>query len=190
MIYVKSLCKALEDWDNQIGEERLTDLSGIVSVILLQLGSDSYKNEDYNENPLKYLENRLAYIKNSVGIFEEFLVEGAITLLTNYFSEQLSKREELIKSNERLLIDAEKIELDAPFIGATKAKIDVFKSDTYPILCLKELKAWEESLGQHFSKEKRDEMANEKALEAMSEYKKSLSPEQLQQFIHIKEKLK
>lgn len=182
MIFIERLISTLEDWDIQIGEARNTNLSGLVSIGLLKLGSEDFKKGDYDAKHLNYLRNRIEYLQDKEQVFEELLVEGLVITFSDYFKNQIDKRENHIENNMRLIDQAKKVGLDGNFIESTKEKIELMKSDDYIDCAEKELRVWSELIRNNFSKAEKEKMEEQISLEGHKRYKEQMTNEERERF--------
>ncbi|ALC80437.1 hypothetical protein [Bacillus gobiensis] len=192
MIYIEKLISSLQEWNKKVGEERITPLSGLVSLALLQLGSEEYKAEDYQNNPLSTLKKRIEYLQRNESIFEEFLVNGIIFLIKNYFNDLIVKREEHIYNNESLLerINKNELEISSNFVEDTKRKVQFLKSEEYVRFSKIEFDTWNEIISVNFSPSELEVMDREMALEAHRRHEEQMNPEEKRVFQDIINKMK
>ncbi|MBH0171037.1 hypothetical protein [Fictibacillus sp. 18YEL24] len=194
-MFANSLIKVLKEWDESVKDSKLTDMGGLISVGLLHLGSEDFKEDGYHANPYRFLENRILQLQKNEGVFEEFIVDGLLSLFYKHFKDQVNKREEYIYNNENLIKSAIKLnkaggDIPVNFIKDTEDKILLLNSPEYLTLAKNELKAWEEISSRVFSDENRNEMERNIMIENHARYKEQMPEEERKRLNEIIDKMR
>lgn len=161
MAYIDAFINSLKEWDEVTSDQKDTRLDELVSVLLLQLGSYSFKDKDYRSNSLQKLKERLDYLVENERIFEHILTYGLISLTTNYFEDAIYKRYNHIESNEHLYEQAkDKFGED----NTSKGFLEIaerLKSKEYGINIENELDVWNQVVAKNFSRGNKRKLENE-----------------------------
>lgn len=189
LVYIKQFSKCLEEWNTEVGEKRVTDLKGIVSMVAIQLGYVDYSSDEFNTNPINTLEELLVELTESTTIFEEIIVDGILFSIYSYLNNNISNREKVIKSNEFLLKNAEKLSIK-DVKEMTQATITKLQAPDYIELAEKEIEIWKNVYNKYFSSKVREDLMDEKTYLASKEMQAKMSVEERRLYEETKEKLR
>lgn len=191
MSYTEGLIDSLKEW-NELCKSESTDVKGLVSIALLNLGSleEDIKKDDYDVNSLEYLTKRINKLKEQ-GIFEEFLVNGVLKVIDDFFTEQLNSHGVFLIDNERMYEDALKMggELER-FALERKRDAEYYRSHQYILDKENELDIWNIVKNKHFSKTNKRKWELELKVQASKDYALGLDDEELKQLEEMKAKLR
>jgi len=190
MIYIKQLSRCLEEWDSEVGENRITDLKGLVSSLTIQLGRVDFGSDEFKTTPIQSLENLLIELIESTTIFEEIIVDGILFNIYSHLNGNISRREIVIKTNESLLKNAAKLGNVEEVREMVLATLDKLNAPDYIELAEKEIEIWGKVYNKYFNSSVREELFNEKSFLMTKTTVSKMSDDDRRQYEEIKEKLK
>lgn len=177
--FTEGLIETLKEWE-ELSDTGSTDLKGLVSIALLQLGGiEDIRKADYNENSLDYLIEKIMFFEKK-GIFEEFLVYGILNVLDDFFTSQIYNHGTYLINNEKLYVNAKEVgEIDLKeFISERKKDDEYYRSSDYIFDKEAELDLWNIVKAKHFNKTNIREWDLNKAIQTAQNYKGTLSEDE------------
>ncbi|MFF2793318.1 hypothetical protein [Lysinibacillus xylanilyticus] len=188
MVYINELRACLEEWNHEVGEERVTDFDWLISNFCMQLGYNDFTSKEFKTNSVQELEQHLIKLSNSTGIFEEIIVDGILFNIYSILNRNITNRENMIKDSEKLLANAEKVssmELNN-VKSMVQENLDRLQAPNYIEIAKKEMKLWEKVYEKHFNFSEREILSKKSKRLMYSTMKKNMSQDEREKIEEIK----